>query len=314
MCYFWCWVITLQHCCWGVLRLQGSWSSEHKSSALLRHCLRHFLWSCHSWETLTCPQDQDQSVHITVLEVFPQQTCPDYFSRDIEHRKLIFKVFVLCKVSLLVWVVVSVLGIDYSCRLGVQQRGGLSPGAPLHFICRANSPWTPACVAMFYIHHIHPCWWQLHTLVLSWLRKVALGAFGPGSCSGPAWLVCMGWAGLRSARHVSCPAAVWLHSAPGLLQGTGLLCLCLCLCLCLASAFVSALPLPLPLSLPLPCLCWQHSSDTAEVAQPEPRACVLLSWLSVAKRPQPSHAKERGHTTVTQQKPSCIFSAHVTRK
>lgn len=53
---------------------------------------------------------------------FLNRSAPITFPEILEHRKLLFKVFMLCKVSLTVWVAVSGLGTDYSCMSGVQQR------------------------------------------------------------------------------------------------------------------------------------------------------------------------------------------------
>lgn len=162
----------------------------------------------------------------------------------------------------------SVLGIDYSCRSGVQQA---FPQVPL---CTSGAGQIPAGLLLLHgnVPHLsYPflCWWQLHMLVHSWLRKVSpVGIWAQAAAVAQPGLICMGWARLGECQApTSCPAAAaWAAlGAPGLLQGTGPFCLCwqhschpfqrwhsqsLMPCLCVRPALLAESPQPHGSALP----------------------------------------------------------------
>lgn len=202
---------------------------------------------------------------------FLNRSAPITFPEILEHRKLLFKVFMLCKVSLTVWVAVSGLGTDYSCMSGVQQRWGLSCSAPLHFSCRA----IPPGLLLFAWKHPTSITY-VSVLVHSWLRKVSPGGICvQAAAEAQPGLVCMAWAGLRECQALK-----------GCSRERG----------CAAFAFVGSPAVTIPQMA-------QQSSM--------PGLGVLLPWLShLGPTAQPSHTREReGHTTLhTANTFLCLFS------
>lgn len=184
----------------------------------------------------------------------------------------------------------SVLGIDYSCRSGVQQA---FPQVPL---CISGAGQIPAGLLLLHgnVPHLsYPflCWWQLHMLVHSWLRKVSpVGIWAQAAAVAQPGLTCMGWARLGECQApMSCPAAAaWAalgHQGCSREQGPFA---------CAGSTAVT-----------------HFRGGTARASG---RACVsvLLSWpRALSPTAQPSRARERGHaTTHTANTFLCLFSTH----
>lgn len=268
---------------------EAAWTASPRAAVRSGIVPGYFLWSCHSWDRLTSPTDQNSGIPIRVPEVsFLIRSGLTPFPEIL--NKVFFKAFLLCRVSLKItflgdyWYFGCQLHLYVGCSLD-EARCALQLYS-CFCICLCGTVPQPHQTLFMgvqpYIAMLQ-CWWQLqmlvHVMTLERCHTVALGTQTTAAVDQSS-LVCMDSAetwGVKATYLLSCSNGVGCTRTAELLHRKGYSC---------------------------PCLATQQwlVSEMEQSQRPAQCLCVLLSRQSVANRSQPSHTRERGQTMVTHSK------------